>query len=325
MLSCGKINIMQTLDFLKLIRYKNLVIIIITQYLMRWCVIAPFLNVINYEMQFSEGLFALLVLATVCIAAAGYAINDYFDIRVDMTNHPDSVVVGTRISRRWAMTINNVLNFIGVALGFWISHKIGLLTLGFLFVLVSGGLWFYSALYKRQLIIGNLIVALFAGLVPLLTVIYEIPLLNKIITPDRPPVEATAASVIFMYVAGYSVFAFLTTLAREILKDIEDLEGDNIAGRQTIPVTWGIKTSKAIVVSLLVLIIALLTIVYVYSFKDFTSFIYLSVFIVLPTLFLIFKLIKASKKGQYHYISTGIKGIMLAGLFFSILLWFIIK
>ncbi len=312
-------------DFLKLIRYKNLLIIILTQYLMRWCVIAPFLHTINQEMQFTEGLFALLVLATVCIAAAGYTINDYFDVKTDFANHPESVIVGTKISRRWAMTYNNIFNFIGVAIGFWISYKIGLWNLGFLFLFVSGGLWFYSALYKKQLIIGNIIVALFAALVPLLTVIYEIPLLNKVITPNRPPIETTVVSIMFLYIAGYSVFAFLTTLAREILKDIEDLEGDDIAGRQTIPVTWGIKISKSIIISLLIIIIILLSVIYIYFFQDITSLIYISIFIVIPIAFLIIKLIKANQKSEFNYISNGLKGIMLLGLLFSLLLWFIIE
>lgn len=316
---------MQILDFLKLIRYKNLLIIIFTQYLMRWCVIAPFLNTINQEMQFSEGLFALLVLATVLVAAAGYAINDYFDIRTDLTNHPESVIVGTKISRRRAMTYNNILNFIGVTIGFWVSYKIEIITFGFLFLFVSGGLWFYSALYKKQLIIGNIIVALFAALVPLLTVIYEVPLLNKVITPNRPPVEATVVSIMFLYVVGYSAFAFLTTLAREILKDIEDIEGDDISGRQTIPVVWGIKTSKLIIVSILSIILILLSIIYTYFFQDFTTLIYIMLFIFIPILFLIFKLLKANKKADFHFISNGLKGVMLLGLLFSVLLWFVIE
>jgi len=316
---------MQILDFLKLIRYKNLLIIVITQYLMRWCVIAPFLNTINQEMQFSEGLFALLVLSTVLIAAAGYAINDYFDVKTDFANHPESVIVGTKISRRWAMTYNNIFNFIGVAIGFWISYKIELINLGFLFLFVSGGLWFYSALYKKQLIIGNIIVALFAALVPLLTVIYEIPLLNKVITPNRPPVEATVVSIMFLYITGYSVFAFFTTLAREILKDIEDIEGDDISGRQTIPVTWGIKTSKSIVISILSIILILLSIIYINFFQDFTTLIYIMLFIFTPIIFLVIKLLKANKKADFHFISTGLKGVMLLGLLFSVLLWFVIE
>ncbi len=315
---------MKIIDFFKLIRYKNLSIIILTQYLMRWCVINSFLNIIHIDMQFSEGLFALLVLSTTCIAAAGYAINDYFDVRVDTENHPDSVIVGTKISRRMAMAYNNILNFIGVALGFWISYKIGLFKLGFLFALISGGLWFYSALYKRQLIIGNLIVAIFAGLVPLLTVIYEIPLLNKVITPDRPPTDAPIVSVLFLYIAGYSAFAFLTTLAREILKDIEDLKGDDLVGRRTIPVVWGINAAKSIVISLLIIILTLLLLIYFYKFNDILALIYLSITIIIPIFYYIFKLIKAKEKGQYHYISTGIKGIMLAGLAYSILLRFFI-
>ena len=316
---------MKIIDFFKLIRYKNLIIIILTQYLMRWCVVYPFLHTIRYELHFSEFNFFLLVMATVCIAAAGYAINDYFDVRVDMTNHPESVIVGNLISRQTAMTINNVLNFVGVALGFWISYKIGFLKMGFLFVLVSGGLWFYSALYKRQLIIGNLIVALFAALVPLLVVLYEVPLLNKAITPDRPPVEATVVSVIFLYVAGYALFAFLTTLSREILKDIEDLEGDKLSERKTIPAVWGIKTAKSIIVALQVIIVFTLAVIYNYFFQDFTSLLYISLFIAIPTLYLAFKLIIAKEKSEFHFISKGMKGVMLSGLVFSLLLWFIVN
>jgi 4-hydroxybenzoate polyprenyltransferase len=160
--------------------------------------------------------------------------------------------------------------------------------------------------------------------VPLLTVIYEIPLLNKIITPDRPPIEATVISVIFLYVAGYAFFAFLTTLSREILKDIEDIEGDKLNERKTIPVALGIKTAKAIVIFLMMIVIATLGVIYMYFFKDITSLIYISVFIALPIIYLIIKLIKAQLKPDYHFISIGMKGIMLSGLLFSVLLWFIL-
>ena len=311
-------------DFLKLIRYKNLLIIVLTQYLMRWCVMYSFERTINHHLHFSEFNFFLLVMATVCIAAAGYAINDYFDVKVDMENHPDTVVVGTKISRFNAMTINNVLNLIGVALGFWVSYSIGFYKLGLVFILISGGLWFYSAMYKKQLIIGNVIVALFAALVPLLTVVYEIPLMNKEITPDRPPVEATLVSVMFIFVAGYSGFAFLTTLAREILKDIEDLKGDKLDDRRTIPVVWGVKTAKIIVITLLIILIAALAFIYVMYFTDITSLIYISLLIVLPTVYLIIKIVKASEKAHYRHISMGMKVVMLFGLLFSVLLLFIL-
>lgn len=315
---------MKVIDILKLIRYKNLLIIILTQYLMRYCVIYPFLDSINYEPQFPGLNFLMLVLATVLIAAAGYAINDYFDIKVDMANHPDSVVVGTRISRFTAMTYNNVFNFAGVVLGFIISYSIGIYQLGFIFVLISGGLWFYSAIYKKQLITGNIIVALFAAFVPLLTVVYEIPLLNKMITPDRPPVETTVVSVIFLYVAGFSVFAFLTTLAREILKDIEDIEGDRLNERRTIPVSWGVNTARYIVTTLLTIIVASVIFIWFAFFMDVISLIYILLFVVIPLIFLVFRLIKAKEKKHFHFVSIGIKGIMLSGLLFSVLLWFII-
>jgi 4-hydroxybenzoate polyprenyltransferase len=312
------------LDYLKLVRYKNLLIIILTQYLMRWCVIYPFERSVNLSLQFSEFNFFLLVLSTVFIAAAGYAINDYFDIKVDLENHPNTVVVGTKISRVKAMSINNILNLVGVVIGFWISWSIGLWKLGFVFIFTTGILWFYSALYKRQLIIGNIIVALFASLVPLLTVIFEIPMLNKILNPTVPPSQYSMVSVVFIFIAGYSVFAFLTTLAREILKDIEDISGDSLNFRKTIPVIWGILYAKIIVVIILIIVVIALALIYFRFFNDNISVIYILIFIVFPIFYIIYKTIKATQKSDYRNISFAMKIVMLFGLMFSVLLHFIL-
>ncbi|MBI4645657.1 MAG: UbiA family prenyltransferase [Bacteroidia bacterium] len=164
---------------LKLIRVQNLLIIALLQYIIRWFVIYPVLSEIGFELQFSEFDFFLLVFSTICITAAGYAINDYFDRKADYINRPDSVVVGKHIHQRFAMILHIVLNIIGILLGIYVSYKINLIEIAVIYPIVTGLLWFYSTTYKNHFLTGNIIVALLASLVPLLVVIYEIPMLNQ--------------------------------------------------------------------------------------------------------------------------------------------------
>lgn len=315
---------MKIKHFFQLIRYKNLIIIALTMYAIRFGVIYTFLHGIGYSLQLNEFHFFLLVLATVSIAAAGYAINDYFDIRSDMSNHPESVLVGTVIPRRTALTVNNLFNFIGVILGFYVSYHIQLTKLGFLFLFISGILWFYSSYFKRIILLGNIVVASFSAIVPLLPVIYEIPLLNEIITAKRPPVEAKTVSVIFLFALGYAYFAFLFTLIREIVKDMEDMHGDKELQRNTLPLVYGIEKSKRVVYSLSAIIVFSLTLIYIYFFQDIISLAYLSITIVIPLLYLSHKLHKAKGNKEFFKISQQLKLIMFFGLAFTVILWFTI-
>src|SRR4030042_5064531 len=175
-------------EFLKLIRWPNLLIVILTMVLMRYAVIESLLGKIiviplsgtgegiPVTLQFPWYYFVLLVAATVFITAGGYVINDYFDIKTDLINR-GKVLVGTKIPRRKAMMWHNIFNIAGVAAGAWISLKAGYIWMGLLFLLVSGLLYFYSASYKRQFLIGNVIVAILTAMVPLLVIIYEWPFL----------------------------------------------------------------------------------------------------------------------------------------------------
>ena len=86
------------INILRLVRYKNLLIVILTQYLIRYCIIKPMLEVNNMDLQFSNFNFLLLVIATVLITAGGYVINDYFDTKTDRVNRPDNMVIGTKIN-----------------------------------------------------------------------------------------------------------------------------------------------------------------------------------------------------------------------------------
>ncbi len=313
--------------FFKLIRWQNLFIVVLTMVLMRYAVIAPVIGrigvillkgtgeTIPVTLQFPLIDFFLLVTATVFLTAGGYVINDYFDIKTDLINK-GKVIVGTKVPRRQAMMWHNIFNIAGVSIGFYISWKAGYFWLGTMFLLVSGLLYFYSASYKRQFLIGNLVVATLVAMVPLLVVIYEWPSLYRFYT-----VNATALpdiDIILYWVGGFAVFAFLTTLTREIIKDIEDFEGDIAYGRNTIPVVTGVLSAKIISISLVALTVGLLYLVWYMFINDKLTLIYLSLAIVLPLAWVIFKVVVSSNRKQLHNASSIMKIVMLTGILYSL-------
>ena len=312
------------INYLRLIRYPNLLIVILTQYLMRWCVIDPMLEVNGFELQLSSFHFFLLVLSTVLITAAGYVINDYFDTHTDFLNRPKTVLVGTKIPRRTAMIFHSVLNIIAVLLGFYLAYKTGMIVLGFVFLIVTGLLWFYSTTYKRQFLIGNVLVAILTALVPLMVVLFEIPELNeaysKILIKNN-----SNFMYIFYWVLAFSFFAFITNLMREIIKDIEDFEGDSAYGRNSLPVVLGVKASKIIIIILSLFVLGALIYLYFTFLNDPITIIYFSLFLYLPFLFLIGKLIKAKTKKQFKDIGNILKIIMLLGILYSVIVRYVIQ
>jgi len=317
------------IDFFKLIRYKNLLIIAVTQYLMRYCIIKPILDINGFKLQLDNFHFALLVLSSVLITAAGYVINDYFDTKTDMLNRPETVVVGKVISRRMAMLIHIILNIMGVGIGIYLSVKVGILALGLAYILASGVLWFYSTTYKRQFLIGNFIVAIFTAIVPFVVVIFEVPLLNKVYREILIQ-NSINFNNILAWVGGFSFFAFLATIIREIIKDIEDFEGDLAFGCNTLPVVLGIKTSKIVIISIILINIGLLVLIYLrYLFKsegrvDYITLSYFLLFLIIPYIYLAVQIIKAKDRTHYHRASNLMKLIMLSGILYSVIVCFII-
>jgi 4-hydroxybenzoate polyprenyltransferase len=314
-------------SFFDLIRWKNLLMIILTMVLMRYFIIAPLISRIGVILQKGTGQevpmtlqfpwynFVLLVFATVLIAAGGYVINDYFDIKTDLINK-GKVIVGTKIPRRKAMMWHNILNVIGILTGFYISWKAGYLMMGVLFLLASGLLYFYSASYKRQFLVGNIVVAVLTATVPLLVVLYEWPALYRYYTINAtsPP----SINFIFYWVAGFALFAFMTTITREIIKDIEDFEGDIAYGRNTIPVVVGVLSAKVISICLIILTIVLLYLTWHFFVNDKITLIYISAAIVLPLLFSVYNVVTGSNRKQLHNASNIMKIAMLMGILYSV-------
>ncbi len=311
--------------YLRIIRFPNLIIIIITQCLMRYGLVAPMLNhlpgtwhgqrvmVPGLTLALTDFQFILLVFTTVMLTAAGYVINDYFDTRTDMINRPDRVVVGKKISRRQALVLHIILNILGIGTGIYLSLAIGFPFLGIIFVLIAGLLWFYSTTYKRQFLIGNLLVAFLTALVPFTVPLFEIPLLNKEFSALMVEYHATWKPLI-VWAGGISVFAFLFTLIREIIKDMEDYEGDWSFGRNSMPVVAGLDFTRYTVLALIFITLVLIVGVVFHYLHDPVTLIYAFLALVLPLGWLGIKMIRARSPRDYHRASTITKWIMLAGL-----------
>ena len=299
--------------FLKLIRIQNLLIIAFTQYTVRWCLIYPLLKLSGAELQLSNFIFFLLVLSTVMIAAAGYIINDYFDINIDKINKPERLVIGKGIKRRVAIGAHTLINFLAIIIGLYISILVGSWKLVFIHLFWTAGLWFYSTHFKRQFLIGNSIIALFVALVPLVVGVYDLLPVYRFYWGIAP---VNNLNTIWIYIGGISFFAFITTLLREIIKDIEDVDGDAKYGCKTIPIVIGTTYTKYVVI--LIILFTMVCIAFLqykqYLAKDWMAFIYFTLTLQIPFCFLIYKTYSAQTKKDYRIAGNTAKVIMLFGI-----------
>ncbi len=297
--------------FLKLIRYPNLLFIFLTQYLLQYAVVIPVFHRYRLVPTLSDAEFFFLSLSTVFIAAAGNIINDYFDVNIDLVNKPGKVVIDRVIGRRTAIAWHILLNAVGIFLGFEIALKIGYPLLGFTQLVCAGLLWFYSTAYKRQLIIGNVVISFLTALSVLIVGFYE-PKLYKEINP----LNARAVYLLLRIILLYGAFAFLISMIRELVKDLEDIKGDNRQGCRTLPIVYGINASKDITFVFIGILIALILFVQVkmVMMHWFMSTGYLLFLVQIPLIWMGIRLRKAVKPKAFHRVSSLLKWIMLAGI-----------
>lgn len=312
-------------DFLKLMRWKNLIFIALTQLLITFCLVTPTLNMFRVQPLTPWWALLLIVAGTVCIAAGGYVVNDYFDLKIDRINKPEKVLIGNTIEKKSAMRLYQTLTSVGVVAGLAATIALHSWTLGFVFVVVPGMLWFYSASYKRQFIVGNVIVAMSAALVPLLPVIAECGLLQERYGDliRETPVIATLLG----WGGGFALFAFLWTLVREIIKDMEDEYGDREMECRTMPIICGQTWTKIVVTALVVAINVLLA--YFIEKKialpgdESVTLRYFIMGLAVPSLCLI-GILWSKSCTAYHNASTLCKFIMGVGVFYCIIYNFLI-
>ena len=308
-------------NYLKLFRWQNLLIIIATFYILRYCIAGAILKVNGYDFIFSGLDFALLVLSVVFIAAGGYVINYYFDTETDRVNGRFNPV-GSVITANTAVALYLVFSLIGFLLGLYLSIKAGHAKFSLIFFIAASLLWFYSSAFKKGFLIGNLIVAFLVSLVPLLIAIYDVPPLLVRYQRDMQ-VYGVNFNVITFWMLGYAFFAFGFTLIREITKDLQDLEGDISAGANTLPIVLGERASKFVVVLLDIGLIAALVWVFVKYLNHIWSLIYLGLFLILPNLVFIILIFRAKSAEQYRKASDLLKLIMVLGISYAFLACYI--
>ncbi|HOZ30374.1 MAG TPA: geranylgeranylglycerol-phosphate geranylgeranyltransferase [Bacteroidales bacterium] len=317
--------------FLKLIRWKNVLIVAITMFAMKYAVIAPIYKIYAVDFGLSDIGFMFLVAASMFLMAGGNVINDYFDRKTDMINRPKRVLVGFSVKRRKVMLTHLLMNVLAVFCGFVAAYYTGKLWLGLLFIFVSLLLWVYSAELKRKIFIGNFVVALLTGLIPFLVAVTEYYAFERSIlawTMD----SIHAVKISFQTICGFAVFAFLFNIIREIIKDCEDYEGDIATGVKSIPVVFGKKKANYLISSLTFFsIILILFIWHFYLSKlmffnnDVFSMFYIYSMIIFPALIIALSSLWGTSKKKYSNLSKLTKFIMITGVIYSIVFSMIIN
>lgn len=265
---------------IKVTRFWNLVIVGLAQFFTAYFLVGYF-TVLDWRLY-------VLSASTIVIAAGGYIINDYYDVKIDLINKPDRVVIGKSMRRRYALFFHTSLTITGVALGLLLNWKIALINFlsGFL-------LWLYSNLLKRKPFIGNFTIAVLTGL--------SVYLVAALYNPFNK------------FILLYSFFSFFITLLREIIKDMEDWKGDTTFGCQTLPILWGMRKTKWFIYFL----IATNTILILYFNQTQVGLPgwIIPVFILLPVFFLIYRLTTADTIKDFSNLSLYCKFILLIGVF----------
>ena len=306
--------------YLQLLRVGNLTFVAILLYVMEKWVATPLLQREQFGELMPWWILTLLIVSVVGIAAGGYVINDYFDVKIDRINRPDNLVVTRIISRDAAMNLFYGLTAVGVIAGTvvaWWAHS---WTLLFTYVVIPGLLWFYSASYKRMFLVGNLVVAFASAIVPLLVAIANADYLHHLY--QNALAYSPIVGELYVWTGGFAAFAFLLTWVREIVKDIEDIEGDREMECRTLPIVWGDKVAKIIATILLVVIATLIVYIlfavlpFSHEWKSLPTR-YVVFGLIVPILCSIVLLWAANNRTEYHRVQAIIKFAMFMGMLFS--------
>ena len=308
-------------DIMRLVRWSNLLFLVALVWLMEKWVAVPVLDKAAFGEQLPWYVLLLVGAAIVLIAAGGYVINDYFDVKIDRINRPDEVIVTRSVSKPAAMRLSVGLSGIGVVCGIAVAVLMRSMTLGIIFVLVPGLLWFYSSSYKRLFMVGNLTIALLAGLTPMIvamTNVAQLQLLYEAILP-----YTSLEHDLYAWLGGFALFAFLLTWIREIVKDLQDQMGDRELECHSMPVVWGEKWTKVFVTLLIVSALALIGHLWWHVLPFPTSWTslstrYIVLGIVIPLLGSLWLLWSAKIPSDYKTCQQVIKLTMLLGMLYSI-------
>lgn len=301
------------MPFIKLIRFPNLLIVVLTQYLFQYLIIIPALQKANLAPLLDHFHFFLFVISTVIIAAGGYIINDITDYEIDILNKPEKVIINKNISSDNALKLYWGITGLGFLISFYIAYHINNLPLVLIYPFAILLLYVYSKSLKKSVLWGNLIVSVFCAFVAGIVLFAErenvYTLLNVKSGVGKEVIE------IFMF---YFVFAFLSTMVREIIKDMEDMDGDAQNGCTTLPIVHGISKAKWITAFFGITLLG--TMIYWIFYRlgkgHFQGSLYLSLGVIVPLSILLIRLPYANAPINYKRLSIGAKYLMLSGILY---------
>lgn len=269
-----------------------------------------FLKQQDIQLALTDWQYGLLVLSTVLLAAAGYVINNIFDVASDTINKPNDVVIGKGISETRAYNIYFGLNITGVAIGFYLSNVIMRPGFATIFILIASLLYFYSTTLKQIMLLGNFVVALLLALSVIIIGIFDI-------FPATDVDNQAQMASLFSILIDYALFAFMINFIREIVKDIEDVNGDYNQGLNTLPISIGISRTAKIALGFAIIpfILSLLYINKYFVENDLLIVtLYAFAFVLAPLLYFIVKIFSAKSQKDFHHLSTVLKLILLFGI-----------
>ena len=303
------------MNFLKLIRYQNLLLLAFMQLIFRY----GFFTFRQIPLALADWQFNLLVLSTVLIAAGGYVINNIFDQETDLVNNPKKVIVGASISETQAYNIYLALTSSGVVTGFYLANVIAKPSFAAIFILIAATLYLYATSLKQMMLIGNIVIALLLAFSVIIVGIFDL-------FPATTAANKQQMGIFFSILIDFAVFAFIINLLREMLKDIEDFEGDNRAGMNTFPIFIGKKKAVKILFGLsFIPLIVILFYINQYLIELLFVTFYMLLFVCVPLLFFIIKMWNASSKQEFHFLSLLLKWILFFGIFSIVIINYNIK
>ena len=302
--------------FSQLIRLKNLIIVALTQLVIKFSLINPFVD--NFILSNTQ--FYLLILATVLITASGYIINDIYDVATDTINKNQKRIIGKLIKSRNAIFWYIFFNLIGLLLGCYISYIVKKPVFGLIFFYCIFSLWTYSKYIKNSFLLGNLQVSFLTTLS-----IFNVALFDMIPNGIN---KTNGELMIFKIILCYTAFAFITTFIREIIKDMEDMEGDKNINAQTLAITYGIKKTKWIALAFTILTFFGIAYFQYFQYSIISSefeyeisiwginkiAVIYTFFLQVLLLFLGFKIYHSQVKTDFYFISQLCKFIMIVGI-----------
>lgn len=298
--------------YIQLIRPVNILVVALTLILFRYCII----DVASYRLYdflpyMSSVSFYVLLFTTLFVAAGGYVINDIYDVDTDQINKPDRVIVGKHISDTQAFNFYLILTGIGIVGSFILMYTTKQMKISSIPIFVSVLLYIYASTFKRMVLIGNIVISLCTALPIILLSFYELR-----INDFDTAVVIRFTEGIGLAAILYSLFAFLTTFIRELIKDVQDIEGDDFAGMKTFPIITNITASKILILAVQTLtLFIILFIAYFFLAASYSLAFYGTIgLLVLPLLIQIGLVIWAKQAHQFKWASLAGKAHMVLGI-----------